>query len=79
MQSDARRYAVVLALVVALGFGIAIGAYFARGSRAVPSAGTSADPHPLAEPSPAELSTSFARIAEQMEPAVVNINTETTV
>lgn len=79
MQSGMRRYVVVLALVIALGFGIAIGAYIAHGSRTVHSAGTSSDPHPLAEPSPAELSNSFARIAEQMEPAVVNINTETTV
>jgi serine protease Do len=79
MQSDVRRYLAVLAVVVTLGVGIAIGAYISHGVRAAHPASASADPQPLALPSPVELSNSFARIAEQVEPSVVNINTETTV
>jgi len=79
MKSDVRRYMAVLAIVVALGAGIAIGALISRGSRAARSANPAADAQPLAAPSPLSLSSTFARIAEQIEPAVVNINTETTV
>jgi len=79
MKSDVRRYLAVLAIVVALGAGIAIGALISRGSRAAHSANVSAEPQPLAAPSPLILSSTFAQIAEKIEPAVVNINTETTV
>ncbi|MGA8183705.1 MAG: Do family serine endopeptidase [Terriglobia bacterium] len=79
MQSGMRRYLIVLAVVVTLGVGIAIGAYISNGAGAAHPASASADPHPLADPSPVDLSNSFARIAEQIEPAVVNINTESTV
>jgi serine protease Do len=79
MQNDVRRYVAILAIVVALGFGIAIGAFISHGARPARSAGSSADPQPLAAPSPVTLSNSFARVAEQVEPAVVNITTETTV
>ena len=79
MRSDVRRYLAVLAVVVTLGVGIVIGAYISRGARAAHPAGGSAHVQPLAAPSPVELSNSFARIADQIEPAVVNINTETTV
>lgn len=79
MKSDLRRYLAVLAVVVALCLGIAIGAFITHGARAARSASASADPQPLSMPSPVDLSNSFARIAELIEPAVVNINTETTV
>lgn len=79
MQSGTRRYLVVLAVVVTLGVGIAIGAYISNGAGAAHPASASANPQPLAEPSPVDLSNSFARIADQIEPAVVNINTESTV
>ncbi len=79
MQSGLRRYVTVLAVFSALGFGIAIGAFISHGAHAArPTSGT-AEPQPLADPSPVELSNSFARVAEQIEPAVVNITTETTV
>lgn len=37
------------------------------------------DSKPLSPPSPVELSNSFSEIAEKVEPAVVNINTESTI
>lgn len=79
MQSDMRRYLAVLAVAVALGLGIAIGAFITHGARQAQPTSAAAHPQPLAEPSPVELSNSFARVAAQVEPAVVNINTETTV
>jgi len=79
MQSGMRRYLVVLAVVVTLVVGIAIGAYISHGARSGNAAGASSDTHSLAAPSPVELSNSFARVAELIGPAVVNINTESTV
>ncbi len=79
MQSGVRRYVTVLAVFFALGFGIAIGALISHGAHAARPADASAEPQPLADPSPVELSNSFARVAQQIEPAVVNITTETTV
>ncbi len=79
MESGMRRYLVVLAVVVTLGIGIVIGAYISHGARPANAAGASSDAHPLAALSPVELSNSFARVAELIEPAVVNINTESTV
>lgn len=79
MQTGVRRQLAVLAIVATLGVGIAIGALIFHGSRAAHPGGDPGDLQPLPLPSPMELSSSFARIAEQLEPAVVNINTETTV
>ena len=79
MQSNLRRYVLLLAVVITLGIGIAIGVFISHGARAGYTSDALANPHSLAAPSPVELSNSFARIAELIEPAVVNINTETTV
>ncbi|HXH48835.1 MAG TPA: Do family serine endopeptidase [Terriglobia bacterium] len=79
MENGLRRQLAVLAIVVTLGVGIAIGVFISHGARAAHSESSSPDPQPLALPSPVELSSSFTRVAEQIEPAVVNINTETTV
>ncbi|HEV2492487.1 MAG TPA: trypsin-like peptidase domain-containing protein [Terriglobia bacterium] len=69
------------ALVVAatLGVGILIGTLIESGVRAAKPFNGAPDARTLPVPSPAELSNSFARIAETIEPAVVNINTESTV
>lgn len=77
MKSDVRRYVMVLAVAAALGFGIGIGSLISHRARAAHPAAAAAPP--LADPSPVSLSNSFARIAARIEPAVVNINTETTV
>jgi len=79
MQSGMRRYLGVLAVVVILGVGIVIGVFISRDGRVAHPAIATADPRPLVKPSPVDLSNSFARIAEQIEPEVVNITTETTV
>lgn len=79
MRTAVRRQLTVLAIVVTLGVGIVIGALVSNGARAAHSSRTSDEIQPLALPSPVALSNSFARIAQQVEPAVVNINTETTV
>jgi len=79
MQSNVRRYVAVLAVVAALGLGIAIGTFISHSVRPAQTAKTPPDPQPLADPSPAALSNTFARIAAEIEPAVVNINTESTV
>ena len=79
MRSDVRRYLAVLAIAVTLGAGIMIGILISHGARFAHSTSPGSEPQPLAAPSPLSLSNSFARIAEQVEPAVVNINTETTV
>src|SRR5438034_11436925 len=75
----ARRYLAALAVVVTLGVGIAIGTIVSRGVRAARPFGGAPDAKPLPLPSPVELSSSFAKIAEAIEPAVVNINTESMV
>ncbi|TAM82537.1 MAG: Do family serine endopeptidase [Acidobacteria bacterium] len=79
MQNGLRQQLTVLTIVVTLGVGIAIGAFVSHGARAAHPASSAGEPQPLAVPSPVELSNSFSRIAEQVEPAVVNINTESTV
>ena len=75
----ARRYLAALAVVVTLGVGIAIGTIVSRGVRAARPFGGAPDARPLPPPSPVELSSSFAKVAEAVEPAVVNINTESMV
>jgi len=69
------------ALVIAgtLGIGILIGTVVSHGVRAAKGFSGSPDARPLAMPSPADLSSSFSQIADRVEDAVVNINTETTV
>src|SRR6266568_745782 len=75
----ARRYLAAFAVVVTLCLGIAIGTIVSKGVRAARPFAGAPDARPLPPPSPAELSSSFAKIAEAIEPAVVSINTESTV
>src|SRR5712692_5179813 len=69
--------AVVIGLTLAIG--ILMGSVLSRGVRAARVTAIAPDAKPLPAPSPVELSNSFAKIADALEPAVVNINTETTV
>jgi serine protease Do len=68
-----------LVTVATLGIGILIGTVVSHGVRAARNSSLAADAKLLPPPSPAELSSSFARIAEALEPTVVNINTESEV
>jgi serine protease Do len=79
MSTNGRRVLPALIILVTLGIGIVIGTVVSRGVRAAKAGPVAADAKPLPAPSPAELSNSFAQIAEALEPAVVNINTESTV
>ncbi|MGD1155090.1 MAG: Do family serine endopeptidase [Terriglobia bacterium] len=79
MSTHGRRFLPALVIAVTLGIGILIGTVVSRGVRAARSSPVAADAKPLPMPSPAELSNSFSQIADRIEDAVVNINTETTV
>ncbi len=72
-----RAYWPALVVAATLGVGILLGTLISRGVRADrPRPG---DAKLLGVPSPAELSTSFARVADAVGPAVVNIKTQTDV
>jgi serine protease Do len=66
-----------IVVAVTLGVGILIGTIVSRGVRAAKPFHT--DAKLLGAPSPTGLSESFARVAEAVDPAVVNIKTETDV
>ncbi|MCL5005210.1 MAG: Do family serine endopeptidase [Acidobacteria bacterium] len=82
MRTQRGWYIPVLAVLLTFGVGVGIGALVSRSVRPAhptPASASAAEAAPLAIPSPIELSNSFSRVAEEIEPAVVNINTETTV
>ncbi len=65
-----------LAILATLAVGILLGTLISNGVRASRPVST-ADAEPLSIPSPAQLSTSFSQVAEAVEPAVVNITSQT--
>ncbi len=66
-----------LAIVATLGVGILLGTLISNGVRAArPALG---DAQPLSVPSPVQLSSEFNRVTEMVEPAVVNITSQTIV
>jgi len=79
MSSNDRRYLPALAIVVTLGIGIMIGTFVSSGVRAARPFTGAPDARALPGPSAVALSDSFASVASTVEPAVVNINTESTV
>ena len=79
MTTNERRYLPALVIGVTLGLGILIGTVVSNGVRAAKVTAVAPGAIPLPAPSPVELSNSFAKIAEALEPEVVSINTETTV
>ena len=79
MGTSGRKFFPVVVIVLTLGIGILIGTVVSHGVRAARSSLLARDAKPLAPPSPAELSSSFAEVADALAPAVVNINTESTV
>lgn len=76
---NGRRILPALVIIVTLGLGILIGTVVSRGVRAARPFAGAPDAKALPAPSPVQLSNSFAQVAEEVEPAVVNINTESTV
>ncbi len=79
MSTNGRRWLPALVIAITLVTGILIGTLISRGVRAAKVVSSASDAKPLPPPSPVELSNSFAKIADALEPAVVNINTESIV
>lgn len=78
MSMVGRRLTAALLIGGTLLLGIMIGTFISHGVGAA-RASAASDAALLPPPSPAELSNSFAQIADSLEPAVVNINTESTI
>src|SRR6201981_1432717 len=74
----ANRWLYTLSILATLTVGILIGSVVSYGSKGK-EAQKSSDASPLSVPSPQQLSNTFSQIAKQLEPAVVNINTESTI
>lgn len=79
LRLKANRAAYTLTILVTLALGILIGTIVSKNVRGQESKKNSDAPAPLSVPSATQLSNQFTQIAKQMEPAVVNINTESTI
>jgi serine protease Do len=74
----ANRTAYTLSILLTLAVGILIGTLISFGVKGKESPDSS-NATPLTLPAPQQLSTAFTQIAKQVEPSVVNINTESTI
>src|ERR1700691_5960066 len=74
----ANRFASTLVILATLSLGILIGTVVS-GAVKGNQQNTSSDATPLKVPSPVQMSNQFSTIARDLEPSVVNINTETTI
>ncbi|MBV8631078.1 MAG: Do family serine endopeptidase [Silvibacterium sp.] len=72
-----RRLLSTFTLLATLSAGILIGSFVTHGVRGQESKVDTSDATPLKVPQPRQLSTDFSRIAKEVGPAVVNINTIT--
>ncbi len=70
------RLASTFTILAMLSAGILVGSMITHQVRGQESQVNSSDAKPLTVPAPRELSTDFSRIAKEVGPAVVNINTE---
>jgi serine protease Do len=77
MRMKAHRWAYTLSILLTLALGILIGTVISYGVKG--KEGQKSDATPLSLPSPHEMSNAFSQIAKQLEPSVVNINTESTI
>ncbi len=75
----AHRLAFTLLILVTLAVGILIGSVVSYGVKGKEPSRSPSDATALTVPAPQQLSSTFTQIAKQMEPAVVNINTESTI
>src|SRR5215472_18450426 len=73
----ANRLAFTLVILLTLTVGILIGTVGSGHMRGQEK--KSSDATPLSVPAPRQLSNQFAQVAKSLEPAVVNINTESTI
>jgi serine protease Do len=77
-RCKANRWAYTLTILATLTVGILIGTIVSYGVKGKEGQ-KSADATPLTIPAPQQLSTAFSQISKQLEPSVVNINTESTI
>ncbi|HET6178238.1 MAG TPA: Do family serine endopeptidase [Candidatus Sulfotelmatobacter sp.] len=77
MRMKAQRWAYTLGILATLSVGILIGTVISYGVKG--KEGQKGDATPLSLPSPQQMSNAFSQIAKQLEPSVVNINTESTI
>jgi len=77
MRMKAHRWAYTLSILATLSVGILIGTVISYGVKG--KEGQKSDVTPLTLPSPQQMSNTFSQIAKQLEPSVVNINTEQTI
>jgi serine protease Do len=77
MRMKAHRWAYTLSILATLAVGILIGTVVSYGVKG--KEGQKSDATPLTLPSPQQMSNTFSQIAKQLEPSVVNINTESTI
>ena len=78
VRLKANRLTYTLTILATLAIGILIGTIVSRGVKGQESKRGS-DATPLSVPAPKELSNQFSQISKQLEPSVVNINTESTI
>jgi serine protease Do len=75
----AHRWSSTLVVLLTLAVGILIGTVISYSVKGQDKSHSASDATPLTIPSPKQLSNQFTQISKQLEPAVVNINTESTV
>jgi serine protease Do len=78
VRFKANRLAYTLTILATLAVGILIGTIVSNNVKGQENKKTS-DATPLSVPSPQQLSNQFSQISKQLEPSVVNINTESTI
>src|SRR5437868_12142110 len=78
VRFKAKRWAYTLTIVATLSVGILIGTIVSYGVKGKEGP-KSSDASPLVIPSPQQLSNKFTEISKELEPSVVNINTESTI
>ena len=77
MRMKTHRWVYTLSILATLSVGILIGTVISYGVKG--KEGQKSDVTPLTMPSPQQMSNTFSQIAKQLEPSVVNINTESTI
>src|ERR1017187_3465078 len=78
VRLKANRWAYMFTILATLAVGILIGTIVSYGVKGKEGQ-KSSDAAPLTIPAPQQLSTAFSQISKQLEPSVVNINTESTI
>ncbi len=79
MRIKAHRWVYTLSILATLSVGILIGTVISYSYGVKGQDGQQSDATPLSMPSPQQMSNAFSQIAKQLEPSVVNINTESTI